>query len=412
MKIAQQTTNTIMPELISLRNSIVKFHQNMKIAYDKLKTSSTQGTIQKALLEAYKPYLENVAAAPVFGQQFTTEQLKQHMRYLEGVLKKFASINAVSQDTFAARYGRQPYYQNILYFGNKIKENFTPAATGVKSTLPDDQLIKTATQMGNVLDKVGANFVKLLTNYIGSLGPTNTLGRVISRVSIDKLIKYAFKFNKMCTASNNTALAITAANEIVKELSELEQLNNNFVNQNGYFSSYNRGLDDCFYRIAKHLTTIFGTLNFNSSRQLIEKVQKMSVDIFYDINLDQYYDDSYDPIIDKIVKKEVTKIYQPISNLKTLLTSSKFKNDIADFDDNDLFSIENIKNSMITFSSLLDILLGNVYPQFNESITSSVEDDLSLLIDKNTQYISEEEIEQLPTEPDMYNELYQDLYRE
>ena len=55
-KIAQapvtSTTSPIMPELVSLRNSIVKFHQNMKIAYDKLKTAASKGVIQQALLEA------------------------------------------------------------------------------------------------------------------------------------------------------------------------------------------------------------------------------------------------------------------------------------------------------------------------------------------------------------------------
>ena len=178
----------VMLELVDLRDSIVKFHQNMKIAYDKLKTSAARGTIQQALLEAYKPYLENIAAAPVFGPEFTTAQLKQHLRYLEGILKKFASVNAMSQDTFVAKYSKQPYYQNILFFGNKVKEFFVPAATGVKSTLPDDQLIKNAPVMSNLLDKIGANFVTKLETYLNGITPTNNLGRVLAkRISIEKL---------------------------------------------------------------------------------------------------------------------------------------------------------------------------------------------------------------------------------
>lgn len=182
-KTAQQ-----LPELIILRNAIVAFHQNMKIAYDKLKTTAMRGTIQTALLAAYKPYLENIAAAPVFGPEFTTIQLKQHLRYLEGILKKFASINAMSQEIFVAKYGQQPYYQNLLLLGKKIKELFIPIAGGVKSTYPDDQLIKNAKMMSNLLDKVGANLVTRLTTYLNGLTPNNNLGKVLAEhISIEKL---------------------------------------------------------------------------------------------------------------------------------------------------------------------------------------------------------------------------------
>lgn len=189
----------IMPELTDLRNAIVSFHQNMKIAYNKLKTSAPQGTIQQALLDAYKPYLENVAAAPVFGPEFTTTQLKQHLRYLEGILKKFASVNAMSQDTFVATYGKQPYYQNIFVLGRKVKELFVPAATGVKSTLPDEQLIKNAPNMGNVLERVGADFVTRLNSYLAGLTPANTLGRVMGsqKISIEKLANYIESYYRL-----------------------------------------------------------------------------------------------------------------------------------------------------------------------------------------------------------------------
>lgn len=180
-----------LPELIILRNSIVKFHQNMKIAFNKLKTSASQGVIQQALLEAYKSHLENIAAASVFGSKFTTAQMKQHLRYLEGILKKFASVNAMSQNNFAARYVKQPYYQNIFYLGNKIKELFTPAATGIKSNLSDGDLIKNAKNMANLLDKTGANLVTKITSYLNGLTPSNNLGRVLTsnvdRISINKL---------------------------------------------------------------------------------------------------------------------------------------------------------------------------------------------------------------------------------
>ncbi len=196
-RIAQSATVTP-KELVTLRNSIVKFHQNMKIAYNKLKISAPQGVIQRGLLEAYKSYLENIAAAPVFGPEFTTAQMKQHLRYLEGILRKFASTNAMSQDNFAARYSKQPYYQNLFYFGNKIKELFTPAATGIKSTLPDDQLIKNAPSMSNVLDKVGSNFVTKINTYLNGLTPSNPLGRVLGKkVYIENIIKQAEEYYKL-----------------------------------------------------------------------------------------------------------------------------------------------------------------------------------------------------------------------
>lgn len=180
----------VLPELMKLRNSIVKFHQNMKTAYEKLKTVAPQGAIQQALLIAYKPYLENVAAAPVFGPEFTTVQMKQHLRYLEGILKKFASVNAMSQETFIPIYNKQPYYQNILLLGKKVKDIFVPAATSIKSILPDDQLIKNAPIMSNMLDKVGANFVTRLNSYLVGLNPSNRLGRVTGqKISIEKLAK-------------------------------------------------------------------------------------------------------------------------------------------------------------------------------------------------------------------------------
>lgn len=190
-KTSQSTQQTVLPELVSLRNSIVNFHQNMKIVYDKLKTSAGHGVIPQALLEAYKPYLEKVATMPVFGPSFTTTQMNQHLRYLEGIVKKFASINAMSQESFAAKYGKQPYYQNILLLGKKVKELFTPVATGIKSSLPDDQLIKAASTMDNLFDKVGADFVTVLNSYLIGLTPTNTLGRVmgVQRISIEKLAK-------------------------------------------------------------------------------------------------------------------------------------------------------------------------------------------------------------------------------
>lgn len=189
-KIAQ-TPSTTPAELITLRNSIVKFHQNMKIAYNKLKTSASQGVIQRSLFEAYKNYLENIAAAPVFGPEFTTVQMKQHLRYLEGILKKFASVNAMSQGDFVARYAKQPYYQNLFYLGNKIKELFTPVATGVKSTLSDSDLIKNAKTMASLLDKTGANLVTRFNSYLSGITPSNNLGRVIAtnRISLEKLAK-------------------------------------------------------------------------------------------------------------------------------------------------------------------------------------------------------------------------------
>lgn len=184
-------SSTALPELIILRNSIVKFHQNMKIAFNKLKTSALQGVIQQALLEGYKSYLENIAAASVFGPEFTTAQMKQHLRYLEGILKKFSSINAMTQNDFVTRYVKQPYYQNLFYLGNKIKELFIPAATGIKSNLSDGDLIKNAKNMASLLDKTGANLVTRITSYLNGLTPSNNLGRVLTsnvdRISIEKL---------------------------------------------------------------------------------------------------------------------------------------------------------------------------------------------------------------------------------
>lgn len=200
-RLAQDVPQNVSPtpqELTSLRNSIVEFQQNMKIAYNKLKLAGPTGTIQQALLSAYKPYLENIAAAPVFGSTFTTAQLNQQLRYLQGIVRKFASTNATMDSVFSAKYNKQPYYQNLLFFGNKIKELFTPLATGISSTLPDDQLISKASAMANLLDKVGSNFVSKIASYLLNLGPQNNLGRVVTgeKISMDKLFYLADQFNQ------------------------------------------------------------------------------------------------------------------------------------------------------------------------------------------------------------------------
>ena len=148
----------VLPELTALRNSIVRFQQNMKIAYHKLKVSPNQ-----ILLAAYKPLLENIGAAPSLDKSFTTDQLRQHLRYLEGIVKKLASTNATEQDPFRAAHERQHYYAELNEFGDDVMATFVPLATTIRSSLPDKDLILVAPKLSDVMDKVGANFVTQLT---------------------------------------------------------------------------------------------------------------------------------------------------------------------------------------------------------------------------------------------------------
>lgn len=173
------STSIDISSLNTLRTSIVNFHQNIRIVYEKLRMA-TPGTIPSVLFEAYKPYLDNLAASPVFGAQFTTAQMNQHLRYLSGITKKLASMNPMLDSKIINKYKTQPYYENVKYFCKKIMELFVPLATGIKYTLPDDQLITQSSAMSDLLNKVGANFNTKIHSYINNITPTNTLGKVIA----------------------------------------------------------------------------------------------------------------------------------------------------------------------------------------------------------------------------------------
>lgn len=179
-KIAQE--NTTAEALIELRTSIVNFHQNIRIAYNKLKDSKQIGAVPAATLDMLIPYLNNIAAAPVFQSTFTTDQVKSHLRYLEGITKKLASVpNAAEQAPMTTKYGKQPYYDELKNLATKIQKMFVPLATGIHFNITDEQLIEQAPVVSNLLDKVGTNFVTLLEKSLAemkknaSLSPTEIL---------------------------------------------------------------------------------------------------------------------------------------------------------------------------------------------------------------------------------------------
>lgn len=195
-----QVTQPVQPtELTNLRNSIVKFHQNMKIAYDKLKNSAAQkgATTSQALFAIYKPYFENVAAAPVFSADFTTDQVTQHLHYLEGIAKKLGSDNAMLLTAVIQYYGKQPYYLSLKGFGQRIKETFVSLATVLNgaSVLPSDQLITKAPSIGQILDHVGSNFVTQLQTYITEIQSNQFRTRPpIRAYTVNEIVKMAEEF--------------------------------------------------------------------------------------------------------------------------------------------------------------------------------------------------------------------------
>lgn len=149
-----KSAQTIPNEFVVLRNAITGFYQNMKIAYNKMKDATEQN-----VLAAYKPLLENIAAASSLGTTFTTDQMRQHLRYIEGTVKKLASVNATEQEPFLITHGRQSYYAELNKFGDEIMEIFVPLATLIKSNLQDIDLIAAAPALSDTLNKTGANFV-------------------------------------------------------------------------------------------------------------------------------------------------------------------------------------------------------------------------------------------------------------
>lgn len=197
---APQPTQPVQPaELVDLRNSIVKFHQNAKIAFDKMKNSAAQkgATTSQALFAIYKPYLENVAAAPVFPATFTTDQVSQHLHYLEGIAKKLGSDNAVASTTVTGYYGKQPYYTSLHGFGQRVKETFVPLATTLNgaTSLQSNQLIAKTPVIIQTLDRVGANFVTQLQTYLTEIQANQFQPRPPLRAkAIDEIVKMAEQF--------------------------------------------------------------------------------------------------------------------------------------------------------------------------------------------------------------------------
>ncbi len=175
--------------LQELRTSIVNFHQNMRIGYHKLETEAHKGYAQSALLEAFKPLLENINKTGVFGTTFTTDQLRQHLRYLEGIVKPIASRNAFEDEEVVGRHSAQPYYPSILAFGKQVKENFVPLGTGLRSTVTDEELTEYAPVLSDLLDKVGANFVTKLNSYIGSFPGAAEAMKIIDIVKLAELFR-------------------------------------------------------------------------------------------------------------------------------------------------------------------------------------------------------------------------------
>lgn len=175
-----------LPEITALGKSVNNFYQNIKIAYHKLELEGLPNkVVERAMFVAFKPFLEAPSKVPGIGATFTTDQLRQHLQYIQAIAKRLASANVFEQDLFLSQYREQPYYAELKDFGDEVKATFTPLGTGLRSDLPDADLVTAAPTLSDLLDKVGANFVTQLTARLQKIKQANT--RLIEK--IEKLAK-------------------------------------------------------------------------------------------------------------------------------------------------------------------------------------------------------------------------------
>jgi hypothetical protein len=433
-KIAQQTS-----ELVNFRNSIVKFHQNIKIAYENLKNSSIKGQVQKGLFDAYKPYLSNIATASVFGSTFTTDQLRQHLRYLQGIVRKLASINAMSQDGFIQIYKNQSYYKDLFIFGNKIKEIFTPLATAIPSNPSDEVLINNSKVICNLLDKVGANFVTKLSTYIENLNPNNLRSTAIKHILLKKL---ANKYNLSCNGSNYTlSEAKNCIDTMIYELNNIKKHYNFYIKSkdvieskedrlNEYKNSNNfshyldknllnlkiedteKDINESIQRLKLRCDTIIvGSIKiffqyFKNFMGWIEMYKcEKSISYLIDTNLKNYEDLScFDSVDYENYDRIFTTSITISDNICNFLQSSGIKDKIEHLSDEE--DIKDFEKNILILLNKLDLLLIPLNGHVSLSnVKDSFKEDCQLLIDENTRVISEEDILALgPEEQELYYE--------
>lgn len=148
-------------DLQPLRTAIVNFHQNMKIVYNDLYQASGRSEPSKIMFDKYHVLLANIAAAGVFGETFTLEQMLAHLKYLIGIIRPLASRNALAEIDDQLEGSA-----NLIEFGKNIQNMFVPLATALSVPADETALIEKAPVFSNLLTKTGANLTTYIRSYL------------------------------------------------------------------------------------------------------------------------------------------------------------------------------------------------------------------------------------------------------
>lgn len=151
-----------------LRTAIVNFHQNTRILYNELYQASGSGQANKIIFDMYHPLLDNIRSAGVFGATFTLDDVQDHLRYLIGIIRPLASANALEQ-TKLQQYGEIAGAENLQTFGKHVQDTFVPLATALRVPANEEELIEKAPMFSELLNKIGANLVSYVRQYVSKM---------------------------------------------------------------------------------------------------------------------------------------------------------------------------------------------------------------------------------------------------